>query len=114
MLMFVAAQPVIRGDFNEYDSFEEYKFVDQNLYELYNYEFSESNDVSLGVDASPKPNLDQNIDHLFRVRADLNWITTCEEDCYEIVEINDQLPANSTLVKETDDYKVVYKGVNNE
>jgi hypothetical protein len=114
MLMFIGSQPVIRGDFNEYSSFEEYKFVDQNLYQLYNYEFTESNDVSLGVDATPKPNLDQNIDHLFRVRADLNWITMCEQDCYEVIGIDDQLPANSTLVTETNDYKVVYKGVNNE
>jgi hypothetical protein len=114
ILFFVAHQPVVRNDMLAYDTFEEYKFVDPNLYVLYQYDFPESNDVSLGVNASPAPNLSQNIDHLFRVRADLNWITTCEEDCYWLIQNEDQIPEGGVEVLQTQDYKLIYIGEKNE
>jgi hypothetical protein len=114
MLFFITHQPVVRNDMFTYDSFEEYKFVDPNLYTLYNYEFKESNDVSLGTNASPAPNLSQNIDHLFRVRADLDWITTCTEDCYWLIKNEEQVPEGGTVALQTEDYKLIYIGEKNE
>ncbi len=88
-----------------FDNFDAYKAQSNDVYLLSQWDFPDTKNISTGVTPQPTPDLYADINTLFRMRPDLNWVR-CEADQDFYMVLPKARPIDQPVVFDTPNYNV--------
>ena len=107
-MIIVALNPNIIGRRIEgYENFIEYKYVNEDVYDLRSFNFKKTNNVDINVPVNKHITSAQTIHQIFQVRGDLNWIYENNKVDHYLIIPKNQYSKEKTLY-ETNGYKIVF------
>lgn len=89
-------------------TFIERKFGSETNFVLYNFDFSKSNQLATTTIGYPSSGSFGSTTDIFKYRADLEYITECNQDCYELYDTK-LYDGEGNIEMTFDDYLLVYK-----
>lgn len=101
VIYFPNYHTVIKG----FDNFDAYKTQSNDVYLLSQWDFPDTKNISTGVTPRPTPDVVADIDSIFRIRPDLNWVR-CEADKDFYMVLPKVQPIDYPVVFETPNYNV--------
>lgn len=112
LLILLVSFPKQYLNYQGYNSFNEFKYQQADIYQLINYNYDKTKNVSLGIIPSIEPNRNLDLTLLFRARGDLNYVSCSNEGYYLIVNNKDVNTLDLTKYNkelETPNYTLFYQ-----